>query len=75
MPITHPVDTVAKLLILTERRVQQLAREGILRRIHEALYIAAREQAGRKPAPRPRSSTAKAPRLLKKGLWPGPARL
>ncbi len=51
MPITHPVDTIAKLLILTERRVQQLAREGILRRIHEALYIAAREQAGKEASP------------------------
>ncbi|MCO6052213.1 hypothetical protein NGM99_20710 [Mesorhizobium sp. RP14(2022)] len=27
---THPVATIVKLLLLTERRVQQLTREGVL---------------------------------------------
>jgi transposase len=41
--------------------------DGMLERIHHALYVAAREQAGRK-ASRPRqSSTAKAAKRLKKG--------
>jgi hypothetical protein len=29
---THPVATIAKLLLLTERRMQQLTREGVLPR-------------------------------------------
>ncbi|MDP2358362.1 MAG: hypothetical protein Q8M31_20210 [Beijerinckiaceae bacterium] len=38
MATTHPVETIAKLLILTERRVQQLAREGILPKADHGRY-------------------------------------
>ncbi len=38
MATTHPVETIAKLLILTERRVQQLAREGILPKAEHGRY-------------------------------------
>src|SRR5881396_738841 len=40
--------------------------DGTLERIHHALYVAVREQAGRQARPR-RSSTARAPRARKKG--------
>ena len=49
--------------------------DGTLERIHHALYVAAREQADAKPARRRRSSTARAPRPLKKGLCARPAGL
>lgn len=35
---TYPVETIAKLLVLTERRVQQLAREGILPKAEHGRY-------------------------------------
>jgi phage terminase Nu1 subunit (DNA packaging protein) len=35
---TYPVATVAKLLLLTERRVQQLTREGVLPRADRGRY-------------------------------------
>lgn len=35
---TYPVATIAKLLMLTERRVQQLAKEGVLPRAEKGRY-------------------------------------
>ena len=35
---TYPVATIAKLLLLTERRVQQLTREGVLPRADRGRY-------------------------------------
>ena len=43
--------------------------DGTLERIHHALYVAVRERPGAKRARRWRSSTARAPRRLKKGLF------
>ena len=47
--------------------------DGTLERIHHALYVAAREQPDARPARRQRSSTARAPRPLKKGLCARPS--
>ena len=41
--------------------------DGTLARVHHELYVAVRELAGRRQAPLPRSSTARAPRRRKKG--------
>ena len=49
--------------------------DGTLERIHHALYVATRERAGREASPRRRSSTARAPRRLKRGLRARPAGL
>ena len=49
--------------------------DGTLERLHEALYVAAREAAGVRRARRPRSLIRRAPRPLKKGLFDRPARL
>ncbi len=37
-PATHPVDTIAKLLLLTPRRVQQLAKDGLIPRAPGGRY-------------------------------------
>ena len=42
--------------------------DGTLERIHHALYVAMRERRAVKPAQRRPSSTAKAPKRLKRGL-------
>ena len=49
--------------------------DGTLERIHHALYVAVREQAGREAAQRWRSLTARVAKLLKKGLFTRPAGL
>ena len=49
--------------------------DGTLERIHHTLYVATRERKGARRARRPRSSTARAPRPLKRGLHARPARL
>jgi hypothetical protein len=38
MSATHPVGTIAKLLMLTERRVQQLSNEGIIPKAERGRY-------------------------------------
>ena len=42
--------------------------DGTLERIHHALYVETREREGREAARQLRSSTARAPRVRKKGL-------
>jgi transposase len=49
--------------------------DGTLERLHHTLYVVTREQKGARRARRPRSSTARAPRPLKRGLPARPARL
>lgn len=38
MAVTHPVTTIAKLLMLSERRVQQLSRDGVIPKAEHGKY-------------------------------------
>jgi len=63
-----PKSTVHDYFILLDR-------SAALARMHDALYVAAREAAGQRPVRPRRLSTAKAPEQLKKGFCTRSARL
>ena len=52
-----------------------LDRSGALKRIHEALYIAAREQVGKEVSPTTAIIDSQSAKAAKRGLWTGPAML
>jgi transposase len=52
-----------------------LDRDGALQRMHEALYLMAREQAGRGASPTAAIIDSQSAKAAQKGLWTGPARV